>query len=262
MTQAVEALLRRDRAIVAAGLGGITVLAWLGILRMANTMSEMDMHAAMGMAMPQARSWGPVDVVLLFIMWAVMMVAMMLPSAAPMILIFAAVNRRRHEQGQPFVQTGIFLFGYVVVWTGFSLLAALLQARLHAAALLSPMMVTTSPILGGLLLAAAGVFQWTPLKAACLVNCRSPLSFLMTEWREGAWGAFVMGLRHGAYCVGCCWLLMALLFVAGVMNLMWVAAIAAFVLIEKIVPGGERISRVAGAVLLAAGAIVLARPWA
>jgi predicted metal-binding membrane protein len=139
--------------------------------------------------------------------------------------------------------------GYLVVWTGFSALAALAQWALHAEALLSPMMVSTSPVLGGALLIAAGLFQWTPLKHACLKHCRTPLSFLMTGWREGRPGAFGMGLKHGAYCAGCCWFLMALLFVAGVMNIWWVAAIAGFVLLEKAAPKGLWIGKVAGVLL-------------
>ena len=175
----------------------------------------------------------------------------------PVILTFASVNRRRLAQQRPFVPTAIFLCGYVVVWTGFSVLAALIQWGLHAAALLSPMMVGTSPILGGLLLVVAGVFQWTPLKNACLRHCRSPLGFLMTDWREGRSGAFIMGLRHGSYCTGCCWLLMALLFVAGVMNLLWVATITVFVLVEKALPRGDVVGRVAGGVLVIAGLALL-----
>ncbi|MGH7279620.1 MAG: DUF2182 domain-containing protein [Candidatus Rokuibacteriota bacterium] len=256
----LESVLRRERMVVGAGLAGLAVLAWFYLLHLASAMAEMEMHAAMGMAMPRMERWGVVDLLLLFSMWAVMMVAMMVPAAAPMILMFLTINRRRAEQGQPLVRTGIFLLAYVVVWSAFSAGATLLQWGLHATALLSPMMVSTSPVLGGALLIAAGAFQWTPLKARCLMNCRSPLSFLMTAWRDGAGGAFVMGLHHGAYCVGCCWLLMALLFVAGVMNLVWVAAIAAFVLVEKVLPGGDRISRIAGALLVVAGTVLVLRP--
>ena len=256
MSPAFESLLRRDRAIVGAGLAGITLLAWVYLVQMTRAMAPMDM----GMAMPRMHAWGVHDVAMLVLMWAVMMVAMMLPSAAPMILTFAAVHRRRGEQGRPIVPTGVFVLGYVVVWSAFSVAAALLQWTLHAAALLSPAMTSTSPLVGGALLIAAGLFQWTPLKSICLAHCRSPLSFLMTEWREGATGAFIMGVRHGLYCVGCCWVLMGLLFVAGVMNLLWVAAIAVFVLVEKVTPRGEQASRVAGAVLIVAGlAVALGR---
>jgi predicted metal-binding membrane protein len=196
----------------------------------------------------------------LFLMWAEMMVAMMLPSAAPMILTFAAVNRKRREQEEPFVPAGIFVLGYLAIWTGFSVLAALAQWALHSTALLSPMMVSTSPVLGGTLLIMAGVFQWTPLKHACLRHCRSPLSFLITDWREGSGGAFIMGLKHGAYCTGCCWFLMALLFVAGVMNMWWVALIAIFVLLEKIAPKGLLIGKVTGLLLAGWGLWMILGP--
>jgi predicted metal-binding membrane protein len=254
---ALASILRRDRAIVAAGLAGIVVLAWLYLLRLAGDMAEMGRHAAMGMAMPQTQAWDLVDLVFLFLMWAVMMLAMMVPSAAPMILLYTAVNRRRAEPQQAAVRMGVFVLGYLVVWTAYSALAASAQWGLHAAALLSPMMALTSRYLGGALLIAAGVFQWTPLKEACLSTCRSPLGFLMSEWRDRVTGAWVMGLRHGAYCVGCCWALMTLLFVAGVMNLVWVAAIAAFVLVEKVVPGGQRVSRVAGSLFVVVGILML-----
>jgi predicted metal-binding membrane protein len=134
-----------------------------------------------------------------------------------------------------------------------------MMVRLHAAAVLSPMMASTSSILGGVLLLAAGVFQFTPLKRACLVRCRSPLHFLMSDWREGQWGTLVMGLKHGAYCVGCCWMLMTLLFVAGVMNLLWVAAIAVFVLVEKVAPRGDLIVRIAGGTLIVAAIALIVR---
>ena len=155
--------------------------------------------------------------------------------------------------------TAIFILGYLVVWTIYSVVAALGQAGLHAAALLSPAMAATSPLLAGGLLVAAGVFQWTRLKEVCLSKCRSPLSFVMTEWREGRAGAFVMGVRHGAYCVACCWALMALLFVAGVMNLWWVAGLAVFVFAERVLPGGPAVGRIAGALLLLAGVAILVR---
>jgi predicted metal-binding membrane protein len=184
---------------------------------------------------------------------------MMTPAAAPMILTFATIHRRRTAEGRPTVPTAIFVLGYLVVWTIYSVVAAVAQAGLHAAALLSPAMAATSPLLAGGLLVAAGVFQWTPLKHACLSACRSPLSFLMTGWREGRGGAFVMGLRHGLYCLGCCWALMALLFVAGVMNLLWVAAIAVAVLVEKVVPRGDLVGRLASVALVAAGVWLVAR---
>jgi len=235
----LEAVLKRDRAFVIAGLGGIAGISWVYIFHLAR---KMGTATGMEMGVPRMQGWGAVDFVLMFVMWAVMMVAMMTPSAAPMILTYSRVNRRHHEQRSPFLATGAFLAGYLVVWTGFSAVATLAQWALHRAALLSPMMVSNSPLLGGVLLIGAGVFQFTPLKRACLAHCRSPLGFFMTEWREGTRGALLMGIRHGIFCVGCCWLLMALLFVAGVMNLLWVAVIAAYVLVEKIVPAGHWVS--------------------
>ena len=249
----LEAVLKRDRTVVLGGLVGISALAWAYMVYLAWDMEQMDME----MAMPQMQAWGAVDLLLLFVMWTVMMVAMMVPSASPLILIFARVNRQRREQEDPVVSTAVFLLGYLVVWTGFSIVATVAQWGLHTAALLSPMMVSTSPILGGVLLLAAGVFQWTPFKNACLKHCRSPLGFLTTEWRDGAQGALVMGLKHGSYCVGCCWFLMALLFVAGVMNLLWVAGITAFVLAEKVLPGGDLVGRVAGGILVLVGILLL-----
>jgi predicted metal-binding membrane protein len=222
-------------------------------------MGHMDM--GMGMAMPHMQSWHVMDFLSMFLMWAIMMVAMMVPSAAPMMLLFATVNRRRQEQERPYVPTAIFLSGYLLVWIGFSVLATLVQWRLHEAALLSSIVVRTSPMLGGVLLLAAGIFQWTPLKYTCLMHCRSPLSFLMTDWREGYRGALTMGVKHGSYCTGCCWFLMALLFVAGVMNLLWVTTITAFILVEKAVPRGDRVGRVAGVVLSLAGLLMLFQVW-
>jgi predicted metal-binding membrane protein len=194
-------------------------------------------------------------------MWTEMMVAMMIPSAAPIILTFAMVQRKRREQKQPFVPVGIFLSGYLLVWTLFSAFAAIAQWVLHAKSLLSPMMVANNPMFGGALLIAAGLFQWTPLKHSCLTHCRSPLSFLMTDWREGNFGAFVMGFKHGAYCSGCCWILMLLLFVAGVMNIFWIAVIAIFVLIEKIVSRGLLLGQIAGGLLIIWGIWILAKAF-
>ena len=244
-----------DRAIVAAGLLGVAGLGWLYIVRLGR---EMAVMADMAMAMPQMTPWDLADFVLTFLMWAVMMVAMMVPSASPMILTFATINRKRLVDEPPLIRTGLFLVGYLLVWAGYSLLAALGQWGLHAAALITPAMAVT-PWLGGVLLVAAGIYQFTPLKDVCLSRCQSPFGFILTQWREGAAGALVMGLRHGAFCVGCCWVLMALLFVAGVMNLLWVAAIAAFVLLEKVAPLGRVVSRFAGAVLILWGAWLLAR---
>ncbi len=243
-------------------LAAIVLVAWLYLLQMKTAMPGMDMPGMdmPGMIMPEPQ-WDVTTILLLFVMWAVMMVGMMVPSAAPMILAFLTVNQRRRTTARPLVPVGMFLFGYLVVWIAYSAVATLAQWQLHRAALLSSTMAATSPVLNGGLLIAAGVFQWTPLKRACLKGCRSPLTFLMSEWREGTAGAFIMGLRHGTYCVGCCWVLMALLFVAGVMNLLWVAVIALFVMAEKILAKGEFLGHAAGVALVAAGVVFIARLW-
>ena len=249
---ALERMLRRDRALVAAGLTAAIAAAWLYLLAGAG----MVMPAMEGMAMP-VPAWSPGYAVLMLGMWAVMMAAMMLPGAAPMILLYASIARRRRSQGGAVPNAGIFALGYVAAWGGFSVAAVALQFGLAEAALISPAMRTTSTMLAGSVLIGAGVWQWTPLKDACLRHCRSPLEFVLGYWREGAAGAFRMGLRHGAYCLGCCWMLMVLLFVGGVMNLLWIAGLALYVLIEKIAPGGRWIGRAAGAFLVGWGGAVL-----
>ena len=259
LSEVLKAVLRRDRIIVLCGLALITVLSWAYVFSLASDIQKMNV-GAMGaqITMPRMQAWGVADFALTFGMWAVMMVAMMTPSATPMILMFANVNRRRQEQGVSYVRTSVFLAGYLVVWAAFSVIATAAQWGLHSASLLSPMMASTSPVLGGVLLLVAGLYEWTPLKHACLSKCRSPMGFVLNEWREGRWGAFLMGLKHGGYCAGCCWTLMALLFVAGIMNLLWVAAIAGFVLLEKVTPGGERLGRVAGVVFVGWGVWMVA----
>jgi predicted metal-binding membrane protein len=258
-TSVLEGLFKRDRFIVIAALAAVALVAWGYMIHEAHSMNLTGVCCCAGMKMsgPDANPWSVATLPPLFLMWSEMMVAMMIPSAAPMILTFAMVQRKRREREQPFVPAGIFLLGYLVVWTGFSALAAIAQWILHAKALLSPMMVGTSPIFGGIVLIVAGIFQWTPLKNACLTHCRSPLSFLMTDWREGKFGALLMGLKHGAYCAGCCWFFMALLFVAGVMNLWWIAIIAVFVLVEKIAPRGLFVCKAAGVLLATWGAWML-----
>jgi len=252
----VSAIHRRDRRVVLAGLAGVTALSWAYLMYEASRMTTMPMPG-MSMAMPQWQPWGAVDFLLMLLMWAVMMVAMMVPSATPMVLAFTSVHRRQVGEADAVAPTALFLGGYAIVWSVFSLAATLAQWGLHQAALISPMMVSTSPVLGGSILIAAGAFQWSGLKRVCLSNCRTPLAFLLTEWRAGPRGALVMGLRHGAFCTGCCWALMALLFVGGVMNLLWVTVIAAFVLAEKIAPQGLRVARVAGLGLMACGSWLL-----
>jgi len=258
----METILKRDRLVVLAVLSAIVLLAWGYMAFEAQAMYRTGICQCAGMKMsgPDTEPWSSATLLPLFLMWAEMMVAMMIPSAAPMILAFAMVQRKRREQERPFVPTGMFLLGYLIVWTGFSAVAALAQWMLHARALLSPMMVSTSPVLGGVLLIVAGLFQWTPFKNACLTHCRSPLGFLMTDWREGRCGALVMGMKHGAFCTGCCWFLMALLFVAGVMNMWWIAILTVFVLLEKVVPRGLFVGKVAGVFLAGWGAWMIVSP--
>jgi predicted metal-binding membrane protein len=186
-------------------------------------------------------------------MWAIMMVAMMFPAATPMILMFTTVNQRQGGIQEPIIPTGLFVLGYFLVWTAYSALAAMAQYGLHLSALLTHHLVITSPFLGGVLLVGAGVFQWTPFRDACMSKCRSPLGFLMAEWREGRLGALIMGLKHGAYCVGCCWLLMLLSFVLGIMNMVWMAIVSVFMMVEKAYPGSQWLSRTAGLILVACG---------
>jgi predicted metal-binding membrane protein len=228
-------------------------------------MHGMDAGEMGGMAMPdmpemlRVRPWTLADAALMASMWAVMMVGMMVPSAAPMTLLYAGVARKAAADGSSLAPTAIFVIGYLLMWTFFSMAAAAAQWGLERAALLSPGMVATSPALGASLLIVAGAYQLTPIKRACLRHCRSPAHLLSQRWRDGVGGALRMGIEHGAYCLGCCWALMALLFVGGVMNLIWVAAIALFVLLEKLAPHGAGGGRLAGAGLIVAGIVILAR---
>ena len=249
----IESLLQREQLLVFSGLALITVLAWAYMLHMAWGMvgKGMDINlACLG-------HWGRGDLAHMFVMWSIMMVAMMIPSATPMIIIFATVNRQRSNEQGVLIPTWVFVLGYLTAWVVYSALATMVQWGLHTAALLTHTLVITSPLLGALLLVAAGVFQWTPFRDACMARCRSPFGFIMTEWREGHRGALIMGLKHGIYCVGCCWMLMILSFVLGVMNMLWMAALTAFMVLEK-VTDNKWISRVAGMILVVWGLWVVA----
>jgi len=266
---AIEAMLRRDRAIVSAALVILTALAWAYVWWLAADMdmSGMDMSgfrmipAGMGLMMPATAPWNAMEFAFVFAMWAVMMIGMMTPSATPMILIYARVGRQAARQGTPLAASSYFAGGYLLTWIGFALVATSAQWALERAALLTPMMAGASDMFSGTVLIAAGVYQWTPLKDACLRQCQSPLLFIQRHggFRSDLLGTLALGARHGAYCIGCCWVLMALLFVGGVMNVLWIAAIAILVLAEKVVPAGRVISRIAGAGLFAGGAWLLAQ---
>jgi len=253
---ALPALLRRDRAVVLSGLAAVVVLAWAYLLFGAGIKMEM-MDMGGGQMMAMSPEWTLGYGALIFVMWVAMMVAMMLPSAAPAILLAAALDRRRSMASAP-QQGMLFASGYLLVWSAFSLLATLLQWGLDEAGLLSGTMAAGNRILAGAVLVAAGAYEWTPLKNTCLAHCRSPIAFLLQHWRQGRLGAVVTGMRHGLFCLGCCWILMALLFVGGLMNLLWVAAIALLVLIEKTAPWGGRMARITGVVLAIWGAAALA----
>ncbi len=255
-TSALSSVLKRDRAVVMVSLCGLTGLAWIYLVSLAGDMGPIS--AADGvMASVALKPWTALDFILMFLMWAVMMVGMMVPSAAPMILLYTLVARRSRDQGHRFPPVGAFLGGYLVVWSAFSLMATVLQWALERLALLSPMMTSASPQFGGGLLIVAGVYQLTPLKDACLKQCGAPAVFISRHWRPGVRGALRMGLEHGVFCVGCCWALMGLLFLGGVMNLLWVAAIAALVLIEKLCPMAGLFRIFGGTCLVLAGLFVV-----
>jgi predicted metal-binding membrane protein len=292
----LEDALRRDRAVVALVLMTVITASWLYLLTGAGTgvypheiaslvpgqtsmepaipgaagMSGDETMAAaggdssmMGMVMSPA-TWTPGYALRMFSMWWLMMIAMMLSGAAPMVLLHAAVTRKglaRADDGRPnapshrlLSATTVFIAGYLVTWGAFSLVAVVAQWALERGELLSPMMMSTNRFLGSGLLLGAGLWQLTPLKTVCLRQCRSPISFLSSHWRPGVGGAFRMGTRHGVFCLGCCWFLMALLFYAGVMNLTWIIGLALLVLAEKTVPAGVAFGRVTGLLLIASGA--------
>lgn len=242
---ALNRALGRDRRIVIGGLLAAIALSWGYLL------------ISVGMPTPAPATWTPAYFALMLVMWCVMMAAMMLPSAAPTILLFATLSRKSAARGDPAVSAGVFAAAYVIVWGGFGLLATFAQMQLDGLALLSPTMKSASVPLGAALLIAAGVYQMTPLKYACLRHCRTSIDFFARRWRRGAKGALLMGLEHGGFCLGCCWVMMGLLFYAGVMNLLWVAALALYLLLEKLAPAGQGISRFAGVVLILWGVAVL-----
>jgi predicted metal-binding membrane protein len=237
----------RGRVTILSCVFLITALAWAYLIQL---------DRGMGMGMVMNAPWTARDVFFTFTMWSVMMVGMMSPAALPVILIYSRTRTGRAEgSGAPAVS--LFALGYITVWLGFSTAAALTQFALHQASLLSPMMSVLHPRIAGAILIGAGLYQLTPLKRTCLAHCQSPLGFLMGHWRDGKIGALEMGLRHGVYCLGCCWAIMCVLFAVGVMNLAWVAVLTVFVLLEKTGPSGAIVSRIGGAIMIAAGGFVL-----
>lgn len=260
-TTVVETLLRRERRIVMAGLLLITALAWAWILVGSGTgMSALDMttwrfppplHDGM------VENWSIGYAVVMFFMWWIMMIAMMTPSAAPLVLLYARAYRHEQRQGKlpgGVVPTFAFVLGYLLSWASFSLVATGLQWGLERVGLMHQMMMwSISPLFTAVLLITAGLYQLTPLKLACLQHCRSPAQYLAQHFRPGTRGALRLGWRHGLYCLGCCWILMALLFAGGVMNLVWIAGLAIYVLVEKVAPQGQLIARIAGLAMVVGG---------
>lgn len=244
-------LLSRDTLSTLLALLAITALSWWYLVDMA-----IDMDGMPPGEMMTFQAWTPGYFLMMFLMWSIMMVGMMVPGAIPMILLYrrvACYNRVPNVA----VGTGLFVAGYLTTWFGFSLVATLLQWWLEQLAVLTPMLKSQNALFSGIVLIVAGVYQWSPLKDACLRHCRGPLIFITQHWRSGVTGAWRMGLEHGAYCVGCCLLLMTLLFVGGIMNLLVIALIAILVLLEKLLPGGRGLARALGSLAIAMGIAVM-----
>lgn len=246
----LESVVSRHRAFVLVALAGTSAAGWAYSL---SASVDRSFHELLS-----AGVWNAWSFTMVFVMWSMMMVAMMVPSAAPMILTYATLQRtRRTHHGDIGARGAIavasFVIGYLAVWTAFSFVATLAQWLLQRSALITAAGESASLLFTGALLLTAGLFQWTPWKRACLRHCRSPFAVLMTSWRDGPRGALAMGVEHGAYCVGCCWALMALMFVAGVMNILWLAAIALLVLLEKLLPAGDIVGRATGALMAGCG---------
>ena len=264
MSLLLESLLRRDRNIVAGSLVLVALACWAFLLTgagMGMSGLEMTRHSLMKMDGMMSASWDAPYISLMFFMWWIMMIAMMLPSASPVILLANALNRRAEPGKQPFGSTGSFVLGYLLAWALFSAFAVGLQWLLADASLISGMLKSRSHLLSAALLIVAGGWQFSPWKYACLRHCRGPVEYLTANKRKGNAGALLMGMTHGAYCLGCCWFLMILLFVGGVMNLIWIAGLAIYVWVEKVLPSGELVSRIMGGLLIAWGIGILMSPY-
>ena len=263
---ALENLLKRDRTVVVAAVLALTALAWAYMLWTAASMSAATSVSSMpGMDMP-GMNMGPTGSVwsvggfaFTVAMWVVMMIGMMTPSAAPMILLYARIGRQARADGRLFASTGWFAGGYLLSWSGFAVLASLAQLALVHMTLITPMLAAANNLFAGLMLVAVGIYQWTPAKDSCLSQCQAPLSFLQRHggFRRDPRGSLQLGLKHGLACIGCCGALMMLLFVGGVMNLLWIAALSVLVLLEKLLPFGRVMPRSMGLVLVAVGAIFI-----
>jgi len=261
----VERLVRHDRRIVMLAVLVIVVIAaaytvlGVGMEMSALEMTRMARAIGAPMEMGGATAWDARHALLIFLMWWVMMIAMMTPSAAPLLLLYTAVKRRGPDGARATALSLVLLFGYLLTWAGFSALATALQWALERADLVAAAMMTVkSGLLAGAILLVAGLYQFTPFKAACLKHCRAPAHFIAAHGRPGFWGALRLGGHHGAYCLGCCWALMALLFVGGVMNLWWIVALALYVLAEKMLAQALWLTWITGGALIAAGVWLMA----
>ena len=252
----IEAALRHERASLSVVLIAIPALAWTWVIALAR-----DMYGSMtgASAWMMTMVWDGPHLVLLWAMWAVMMAGMMLPSATPVLLLYGGAARNR-DDGQG-VATRVYALagGYLLIWVAFSVVATLLQRLLGRTFLLTPMMEPATPVVGAVVLVIAGIYQFLPIKHACLLVCRTPIAFITQHWRPGVGGAFRMGAAHGIYCLGCCWALMLLLFAGGVMNLAVILALTVWVIVEKTAPLGELGARLMGVVLIGVAIWMLAR---
>jgi len=256
-SRGLVAALRRGHVVVGSALVLVSLIAWGGVLGFGQVMapaSDPAMAAMEGLDMP-GMPMPTLSFVALLGMWIVMMIGMMTPSVAPMLLLYDGVARQAARTGSRFVSVGVFLAGYLTAWVLFSLVATLAHVALQAGGLVGSMSMRTGLRLGGLVLLVLGVYQWLPIKDHCLIQCRAPLQFIQRQggFAADAGGAWRLGLRHGLYCVGCCWALMLLLFVVGVMNLAWIAGLMIYVLAEKLLREGALLSRLAGIVAVVAG---------
>lgn len=233
----------KDKKIVYTGLFIVSATGWLYMFYMAWAMENMHLVDMWMPPLGNTRAWTGFDFFMLFLMWFTMMIAMMTPTVVPMVMMFTTVNKSKKRKQQPYAPTSLFLLGYLLAWGLFSVAVSLIQWPLHESGLLNPMMDSRSFLLSGSILILAGLYQFTPLKDVCLNQCRTPLGFIMTAWKDGYLGALKMGFHHGFFCVGCCWALMLILFAVGVMNMLWVIVITVFVLLEKVSPISPRATR-------------------
>lgn len=244
---------RRDRWLIIVSMVVLCLLSWSYLFHAA----KLGHHQTM--AMPDATAWDGGLLAVSTLMWSIMMIAMMLPTATPMVLSFTRLQHRRWPRAHAARLIWSFIAGYLVAWSLFSLAAASGQWTLHGLGLMTAAMGRAAPFIAGAFLIGAGLFQWSSVKDACLSKCRSPLDFLLNEWRPGTRGALTMGLRHGLFCVGCCWMLMLLMLVGGVMNVFWMAAITLYVLAEKLLPRMREWGRLTGTLLMLTGILMLTR---